>query len=201
MMAAAHKGQNMSEFRVLSTVLCAILFSLQPATARVFMRGTPMPDRPGCHETHCMQLWDEELQIPFRRCYWRCPRPRPAPAPREWVQPRVHPAVPDPPRYRYRPPVQETPQYRAPAPSVSFPEVPGELLIGFFLLIALIVVIEVVFRHFRALSLTRNTDRAFSDAAALAAAKARLAQATRDADELIQRQAASAFRRGRHSSE
>lgn len=181
----------------------AFLFAL-PASAQLF-RGTPMPEGRGCEVTHCQRMWDHELQRPFRRCFWRCPRPRRAPpVPQEqehyYRVPRDPPSPPPVPEYvpppppRYEPPAPR--QYEAQAPHINLPEIPVEVVFGILGLVAL-AILGTAADHFNRIRLARETDEALNEAAAAAAAKAKLEEATREAEAVIKRQATNAFRRGR----
>ncbi len=177
-------------------VTLSALFEACSASAEYFP-DTAMPQGRGCRVTHCVPIDDGYRR--GRRCFWRCPRTRSVPPPRHYAPPPP-PSVPDPPR-RYRPPAQDPPRYQVAAPtSAEFPEGVGTALIVLGSLIALALAAAVA-RHFEALSQARHTDRAFSEAAAAAAVEARLQQAMREAENVIKRQSASAFRRGRHSQE
>jgi hypothetical protein len=155
------------------------VLSIAPGSADIFMRGNPPP--PGCVETHCEEMWDDELGLPFRRCYWRCPRRRPQPEPRY---------VPDPPRYQPAPPPD--PQVIDTAEASA--EIPPEVLVLFGLL-ALVLIAGVVAHS--SSKPGRAIDAALDDAARAAATKARLSAVIEEADALINQQTGRAYRRGR----
>lgn len=155
------------------------LFRRVMPTPAEYYPNTPMPQGRGCWVTHCKPLFDGYRH--GRRCYWRCPR-RP------------------PPSYQYRVPGQPQRYYSepiAPRVSASINDIPT-LLLGMLALIACVMVAAVL-SHFSTVNAARETDEALNDAAAAAAAKSKLDEATREAEALIKRQAKHAFRRGRHS--
>ena len=160
-------------------LVIALCFVVMSGSAHALMRGTPPP--PGCHETHCEEMWDDELGLPFRRCYWRCPRRRPPPKPE---------FVPEPPRYHPAP--RPKPQVIDTADASD--EVPYEVLVLFGLL-ALVLVAGLLVQS--SSKPGRAIDAALDSAAQAAASRARLSAVIEEADALIREQTGRAYRRGR----
>jgi hypothetical protein len=134
-------------------------------SAAQFVRQWGVPYRPGCEMLGCEEMWDHDLHRPFRRCHWRCPRPRPDPP----VE-RFH--SPDRPSY--------PPQYEA-SPSVPNPNVPPEIILVVVGLCALILVAGIV----SAMSSTNDIDRINADATKTEDLAAKLNAAAREADDHI----------------
>jgi hypothetical protein len=138
-------------------------FSTKPKAAHLspaqFARQWSVPYRPGCEIIGCQEMWDHNLRRPFRRCRWRCPRPRPP------VEPYRLP--PDPP---YRP------QYEA-SPSISV-SMPTEALLVVLGLCALVLVAGIV----SALSSTNDIDTIDADTGKTEDLAAKLNAAAREAD-------------------
>jgi hypothetical protein len=149
-----------------------------------YFPNTPMPDRPGCETLGCEPIPGG------KRCHWRCPHERPAPQPET---PFYDSAPPDPQEYVPLP-HDEASRPRSAQPG---PDVPIELVLLGLLGIAAIVLIA-VFSNSKDDAL-READEAMAEAAEAADAQAKLEAAARAADEIIKRQAARAFARGRLS--
>ena len=172
----------MATIHIIALTLFTGCLLTPPATAE-FFRGTPMPNRPGCQETHCERLWDDELQRPFRRCFWRCPRP--PPPPREYV--------PEPPqRYEAPPPHR---QYQASSPSFSLPGIPLEAVLGIFAVIGLAILAAAI-DHLNRITIARKTTGALDGAAAAQAALRNVEDAMAEADKIINAYRAESYRKG-----
>ena len=136
-------------------------------------RGRQMPKGRGCRVSHCENRWDDDLDRPFRRCYWRCPRPAPLAPQQDQSTPPVYRAEPQEPR-----------QYGAHAPQLNLPHIPAEVVFVISGLIALLI-LGAAAQHFGRIRLTRETDEALREAAAAAAAKVKLDAAVAEADAII----------------
>ena len=172
-----------------------------PVITTEYFPHTAKPNRPECFYTHCEPLFDGRRH--GKRCYWRCPRERPP----KWHFTEPDPPLdfkdPDPPR---APPPRRriTPQYEASMPTVRQAPIldPNLFLVGLGIagILGLAWLIDRLQTIANLRSAERATQVALYDAQEAADAQTKLSAAARHADEIIKRQAASAFRRGRHSS-
>ena len=172
----------MATIRIIALALFAGCLLTPPAIAE-FFRGRPMPEGRACEVTHCQRLWDHELERPFRRCFWRCPRPVPPPR-REYI--------PEPPQ-RYQAPTPR--QHHASSPSFSLPGIPLEAVFGIFGVVGL-VILAAVLNHLNRIGLARKTGAALDGAAAAKVARRNVEDAMAEADKIINAYRTDSYRKG-----
>lgn len=173
----------MAIIRIIALAFFTGCLLTSPATAE-FFRGRPMPEGRGCWQTHCERLWDHDLERPFRRCHWRCPRPT-APPRREYI--------PEPPQRYEAPPPRR--QYQASSPSSALPDIPPDVAFGIFGVVGLVIVAAVL-DHLNRINLARKTAAAFDGAAAAKSARRNVEDAMAEADKIINAYRAESYRKG-----
>lgn len=155
--------------------------------------NTPMPEGRGCQVTRCEDLWDDDLNRPFRRCHWRCPRP----------EPPEQEFVPTPPSQREAEPeyIPQGPSFEVPVLKAETAKNSADTLFAILFGVFVVVIVATIARGTG--GSTQKFDRAMNaalnEATEAVAARAKLEQAVEEAEYLIQRQVKGAYERGRRS--